>query len=158
MKCVRNLGKAGEASGQKLSRVPEARYHPSAKRGYSHLVQSWQLLPVSLHSGHYATPSVRAIVPRTKNAKGYAADDPENEEHDARGAEGRAGEVEHVPVEGVEEHAGPEEQADERSTTGEPQRAEQEETGVGFGHTEGVGRVGSVEARRSRAGGLRRRP
>jgi hypothetical protein len=70
MKCVGNLGKAGGASGQKLSRVPEARYHPSAKRGYSHLLQSWQLLPVSLHSGHYATPSVRAIVPRTKNARG----------------------------------------------------------------------------------------
>src|SRR5215212_1066060 len=104
---------------------------------------------------HPIRPGDRAAY---EERQGYAADDPENEEHDARGAEGRAGEVEHVPVEGVEEHAGPEEQADERSTTGEPQRAEQEETGVGFGHTEGVGRVGSVEARRSRAGGLRRRP
>src|SRR5215216_1234575 len=66
-------------------------------------------------------PNFLSVDARHKADSGERAERDQREEDEEQHAEGRAGEVEHVPVERVEEHAGPEEQSDERSTTGEPQ-------------------------------------
>jgi len=77
MKCTRHLRKAGGASGQKLCRVPEAKYYPSFREGRV-------LSPVTVMASASGVPSFRPSrhpIRRgdraaDKERQGYAADDP----------------------------------------------------------------------------------